>query len=138
MPKLYAPIPGLEEAIAERTAQIAATEEAKPLVPGWLRALATAALPILAAAVGFLPHPISVYAGILGGVAALLAGVAMPQFNFAKPIIPLALVPVALSVSGYLGTLAVSVSSPLLQAGLSFAAFALAAVAGKALPTPKR
>jgi hypothetical protein len=138
MPNLSVPVPGLTEAIAEHVAKRAAAEEPRPLVPGWLRALATAALPILAAAVGFLPHPLSVYAGILGGVAALLAGVAMPQFNFSKPLIPLALVPVALSVSGYLGTLAVSVSSPLLQAGLSFAAFALAAVAGKALPTPTK
>lgn len=136
------PVPGLNEAIEKHLEQQKALEvgrfEPAPLVPKWLAALAAAAVPVLAAANGFLPHPFSAYAAILGGVAAFLGCVALPQFRFGQPLIPLTLVPVALSVGGWLATFAQTLTSPVAQGLATLGAFILFGVAGKTLPAPTK
>lgn len=129
-------VPGLEEAIAARAKSLAAQEGPAPLVPGWLQKVAAAAVPLFVAANASLPHPFSLYAAILGGVAALLATLPLPAFRFDKPIIPLSLVPVALSVGGYLVTFAQSLTSPWAQGACTLAGYLCFAVAGKTLPQP--
>jgi hypothetical protein len=120
----YIPIPGLPDQNA--------------LVPAWLVKLAAALAAIGAPASVVLPHPWSAVAGVLALVAAFLAGVPLPQPNFTRPLVPLALVPVLLSAGGALATFAASLSSPGAQSAALLGAALCFGLAGKALPQPTR
>lgn len=116
----------------------APVEPPKPLIPGWLQKVSAAAVPLLVAVAAVLPHPIGTGAGILALVAAFLAGVPLPAPTFNKPLVPLALVPVALSIGGALATFSASLSSPVMQGAAMLGAALCFALAGKTLPAPTK
>jgi hypothetical protein len=137
MPNLAVPIPGLEEAIQKRNAQLAAeVPQPAPLVPKWALALAATLAAVLVPASAVLPHPLGAVAGIAALVCAFLAGVPLPAPTFSHPLIPLTLVPVALQVGGALAMVAASTPSPVWHSLALLGAALCFALAGKTLPAP--
>ncbi len=115
----------------------------EPLVPTWLSTTGKVLAGVLALALGavvFFPSapawvPLAISAA--GFVAALLAGMDAPEFAPKQPLVPVALVPTFLSISGALATFGTQTTGKL-QAGLLLAANVLAYLAGKAMPRPMK
>lgn len=110
----------------------------RALVPAWLVAVAVALVPVLSGANAFLPDPWATYAGVACFVSAMLSGVAMPQLRFRAPLIPLALVPGAMALSGLLGTFAQSHPNVWVHFLGMLVSGLLTMLAGKTLPQPTR
>jgi len=85
----------------------------------------------------FLPPWVPFALWALAGVAALLAGVAVPAFKGTSPTVPQVLVPVCLALATALQHFAGSLSPGTVQSLVLFGSLLLFALGGKALPTPE-
>ena len=109
----------------------------KPLIPASLNALALALGAALFGASQYIPSPYSFVAAGLGSVALFLAGLGwrLPSWVAGKPLLPVALVPLALSLREALVSIA-----PLLpgstQVYASAAVGLLSLLAGALIPEP--
>lgn len=96
--------------------------------------VALLALPVLPTAV---PVWVGTAVFVVTAISGFLAGLAMPAFAPSKPLLPLALVPAALSLAGFLTAFAANLQPGVGQSVVLLVAALLGALAGKAVPQPK-
>lgn len=113
--------------------------EPKPLVPAAWALIAGALSAAMVAVHSALPSPLSWIVFVLACIAAVLAGLGLPQPKFleGKPVLPAALVPLVASAAPILYSVAEGLPEGLLRSACLILVVALCGAAGLAAPQPK-